>query len=98
MIVYLTLLVYLQKYSQAYLRMSGGSRISSIVMACTFAPAITPLCAIGVAIEIAFAQLWPGPPGIFDGYRSVMVGTFHETSPMSSDPPPVGPILPPSSP
>ena len=30
-------------------------------------PAITPLCAIGVAIAIAFAQLWPGSPGMFDG-------------------------------
>ena len=26
-----------------------------------------PLCAIGVAIEIAFAQLWPGPAAMFDG-------------------------------
>ena len=49
---------------------SGCSRISSIVMACTFAPATTPLCAIGVAIEIPLAQLWPGPPGIFDGYAA----------------------------
>ena len=36
---------------------------SSIVIACTLAPAVAPLCAIGVAIEIAFAQLWPGKPG-----------------------------------
>ena len=40
---------------------------SSTVIACTFAPATTPLCAIGVAIAIAFAQLWPGRPGMFDG-------------------------------
>ena len=33
-------------------------------MACTLAPAITPLCAIGVAIAIALAQLWPGPAWI----------------------------------
>jgi hypothetical protein len=38
-----------------------------IVIACTLAPAVTPLCAIGVAIEIAFAQLWPGPACMFDG-------------------------------
>ena len=43
-----------------------------------------PLCAIGVAIAIAFAQLWPGRPGMLDGKRSVTVGTFHDTSPMSS--------------
>ena len=36
-------------------------------MACTLAPATTPLCAMGVAIEIPLAQLWPGPPGILDG-------------------------------
>ena len=48
------------------------------------------MCAIGVAIEIAFAQLWPGSPRMFDGKRSVTVGTFHETSPMSSLPPPCG--------
>ena len=41
--------------------------MSRTVIACTFAPATTPLCAIGVAIEIAFAQLWPGIPGMFDG-------------------------------
>ena len=61
-----------------------------MVIACTFAPATTPLWAIGVAIEIALAQLWPGPPGMFDGYRRVTVGTTQETSPMSSEPPPVG--------
>ena len=73
--------------------------MSSIVMACTLAPAITPWWAIGVAIEIALAQLCPGPPGMFDGYRSVTVGTFQETSPMSSEPPPVGPgVWKPSSP
>ena len=62
--------------------------MSSIVIACTLAPAVAPLCAIGVAIEMAFAQLCPGNPGMFDGNRSDTVGTFHEMSPMSSDPPP----------
>ena len=61
---------------------------SSVVIAWTFAPAVAPLCAIGVAIEIAFAQLWPGSPGMLPGKRSVTVGTFHDTSPMSSEPPP----------
>src|SRR2546426_9134922 len=64
-------------------------RKSSTVIAITFAPAVAPLCAIGVAIEIVLAQLCPGSPGIFDGKRSVTVGTFHETSPISSEPPPV---------
>ena len=41
--------------------------MSMIVIACTFAPAVTPLCAIGVAIAIAFAQLWPGRFGMFAG-------------------------------
>ena len=63
--------------------------MSSIVSACTFAPASAPLCAIGVAIEIAFAQLCPGKPGMFDGKRSVIVGTVHAISPMSSEPPPI---------
>src|SRR5262245_53109071 len=40
-------------------------------------------------MAIAFAQLCPGRPGMFAGYRSVIVGTFQEMSPMSSDPPPV---------
>ncbi len=71
-----------------------------MVMACTYAPATTPLCAIGVAMAIPFAQLCPGPPGIFDGYRKVTVGTFHEISPISSEGPPVGsaPRPPPPSP
>ncbi len=43
---------------------------------------------MGVAIEIAFAQLCPGRPGVFDGKRSDTVGTFQEMSPMSSEPPP----------
>src|ERR1051325_6460406 len=68
---------------------SGRSRKSSMVIAITLAPAVAPLCAIGVAMEIAFAQLWPGRPGMFDGKRSVTVGTFHDTSPMSSEPPPM---------
>ena len=63
--------------------------MSSIVRACTFAPASAPLCAIGVAIEMALAQLWPGRPGMFDGKRSVIVGTFQAMSPMSSEPPPI---------
>jgi len=33
----------------------------------TFAPAVTPLCASGVAIAIALAQLWPGRLGMFAG-------------------------------
>src|SRR3970040_2642692 len=63
--------------------------MSRSVIAWTFAPATPPLCAIGVAIEIPFAQLWPGKPGMFDGNRNVTVGMFHDTSPMSSDPPPM---------
>src|ERR1019366_6494781 len=69
-----------------------------MVMACTFAPATTPLCAIGVAMEIPLAQLWPGPPGMLEGKRSVTVGTFQLTSPISSLPPPVGPMAGPSGP
>ena len=42
------------------LHQSGCSSRSSIVMACTLAPAMTPLWAIGVAIAMALAQLWPG--------------------------------------
>ena len=53
------------------------------------APASAPLCAIGVAMEIALAQLCPGKPGILDGKRNVTVGTFHAMSPMSSEPPPI---------
>src|ERR1700730_17984607 len=67
-------------------------------MACALAPAITPLWAIGVAMVIALAQLWPGPPETLDGKRNVIVGTFQETSPISSEPPPVGPAKGPPSP
>ena len=62
--------------------------MSSSVSAWTLAPATAPLCAIGVAIAMPFAQLWPGRPGMLQGKRSVTVGMFHETSPMSSEPPP----------
>ena len=48
---------------------------------------MAPLCEIGVAIAIELDQLWPGSPGMFEGKRSVTVGTFHDTSPMSSEPP-----------
>ena len=44
---------------------------------------------MGVAMEMALAQLWPGMLGMLDGKRRVTVGTVHATSPMSSDPPPV---------
>ena len=36
-------------------------------LACAFAPAITPLCAMGVAMEMAFAQLCPGPAWMLAG-------------------------------
>ena len=36
-------------------------------MAWTFAPAVEPLCAIGVAMAIASAQLCPGVSGMFAG-------------------------------
>ena len=42
---------------------SGCSRISSMVMAWTFAPATTPLCAMGVAIEIAVGPVVAGATG-----------------------------------
>ena len=58
------------------------------VMAITRAPAAAPLWAMGVAIATAFAQWWPGPPGMFDGKRIETVGTFQEMSPMSSEKPP----------
>ena len=48
------------KYSHASETSSGRIIRSSTVIAWTFAPAVTPLCAIGVAIAMAFAQLWPG--------------------------------------
>src|SRR5258706_8507124 len=35
----------------------GHNWANAIFMAITFAPAVAPLCAIGVAMEIAFAQL-----------------------------------------
>src|SRR5579863_91003 len=68
---------------------SGLVKRSRSVMACALAPAMTPLCAIGVAIEIALAQLWPGKLGMFDGYHKTMVGTFQEMSPISSEGPPL---------
>ena len=46
---------------------SGFISKSSTVITCTLAAAVTPLCAIGVAIAIAFAQLWPGPASMFAG-------------------------------
>src|SRR3990170_874607 len=78
-----------RKYFQACSTSSGRRTRSRIVIACTLAPAVTPLWAIGVAMAIALDQLWPGSPGMFDGKRSVTVGTFHDTSPMSSEPPPL---------
>ena len=36
-------------------------------MACTFAPATTPLWAMGVALAMPLDQLWPGSPGMFAG-------------------------------
>ena len=46
---------------------SGRTRRSTTVMATTFEPATTPLWAIGVAIAMAFDQLWPGRFGMLDG-------------------------------
>ncbi len=40
---------------------------SSSVIAVTFAPAVAPLWAIGVAMAIALDQLCPGSPGMLDG-------------------------------
>ena len=37
------------------------------VIASALAPYTTPLCAMGVAIEMALDQWWPGNPGILDG-------------------------------
>ena len=59
-------------------------------MATTFAPAVAPLWAMGVAIAIAFDQWWPCNPGMFEGKRKVTVGTFQDTSPISSEPPLTG--------
>ena len=59
-------------------------------MACTLAPAVEPLCAIGVAMATPLTQLCPGRFGIFAGYIRYTMGTFQEISPMSSDPPPAG--------
>lgn len=36
-------------------------------MAMTFAPAVAPLWAIGVAMEMALAQWCPGKSGMFEG-------------------------------
>src|SRR5688572_26165543 len=79
----------LRKYDHALSTSAGFAMMSRIVAAIAFAPAVAPLCAMGVADAIALDQWWPGSPGMFEGYRSVTVGTFHETSPMSSDPPPM---------
>ena len=49
---------------------------------------VAPWWAIGVAMAMVLFQLWPAPPGMLDGNRNVAVGTTHETSPMSSEPPP----------
>ena len=76
------------KYSRARSTSAGCSRKSSRVRACTLAPAAAPLWAMGVAMAIPLFQLWPAPPAMLDGNRSVAVGATHETSPMSSDPPP----------
>ncbi len=64
-----------------------------MVIASTLAPAVTPLCAMGVAIAMALLQWCPWSPGIFDGYLNVTVGTFHETSPISSEPPLTGLLI-----
>src|SRR5215217_7862653 len=79
----------LRKYDHALSTSAGFATMSRMVVAIAFAPAVAPLCAIGVADAIALDQWWPGKPGMFDGYRSVTVGTFHDTSPMSSEPPPM---------
>ena len=41
--------------------------VGILCIAITFAPATTPLCAIGVAIDMAFDQWCPGRLGMFDG-------------------------------
>ncbi len=56
-----------RKYFHASATTCGRDTMSRIVSACTFAPATAPLWAIGVAMTIAFAQLCPGGPGMFDG-------------------------------
>ena len=43
---------------------------------------------MGVAMAMLLFQLWPAPPGMLAGNRNVAVGTTHEMSPMSSEPPP----------
>lgn len=45
----------------------GLAKMSSRVAAMTLAPAVEPLCAIGVAMEMAFQKLWPGRFGMFAG-------------------------------
>ena len=66
--LYFTSFVWISvKYFHACSTIVGVEKRSSIVIACTFAPAVAPLCAIGVAIAIAFAQLCPGVPGMFAG-------------------------------
>jgi hypothetical protein len=37
-------------------------------MATTFAPTVTPLWAMGVAMATELVQWWPGSPGTFAGY------------------------------
>ena len=55
------------KYFFASVTSSGLRMMSSSVSAITLAPAVEPLCAIGVAIAIASTQLCPGVPGMFAG-------------------------------
>ena len=38
-----------------------------MVSACTFAPAVQPLWAIGVAMAMPLDQWWPVAPGMFAG-------------------------------
>src|SRR5690606_26986513 len=86
--VYFTSFVWTsRKYFHASSTSSGRRNISRAVRAITFAPAVAPLCAIGVAIAIALAQWCAGGPGMFDGKPIVTVGTTHEMSPISSEPP-----------
>jgi hypothetical protein len=45
----------------------GVNSTSSIVAAIALAPAVVPLCAMGVAMAMALAQLWPGRSGMLAG-------------------------------
>src|SRR5690606_41721696 len=86
----MSLVLNARKYVHASTISFGVMNSSSVARASTLAPAVAPLCAIGVAIAIALDQLCPGSPGMFEGKRSVTVGTTQETSPMSSEPPLIG--------